>query len=44
MRMDVIRLLVGAGVPEPITRGGTHGFRPCQMFSDDGDYWQVAKA
>jgi hypothetical protein len=45
MRMNLIRSLVGGEeLPEPITRRRTHGFRPCEMFSDDTDYWRVSKA
>jgi hypothetical protein len=44
MRMNLIRSLIGGEeIPEPITRNPTHGFRPCQMFSDDSDYWKVSK-
>jgi anti-sigma regulatory factor (Ser/Thr protein kinase) len=44
MRMNLVRSLAGGEeLPEPITRGEAHGFRPCAMFSDDTDYWQVAK-
>ncbi len=45
MRMNLIRSLVGGEeFREPIVRHETHGFRPCSMFSDDKDYWKVAKA
>jgi hypothetical protein len=45
MRMNLIRALVGGEeLPEPITRKPTHGFRPCEMFSDDTDYWRISKA
>jgi anti-sigma regulatory factor (Ser/Thr protein kinase) len=45
MRMNLIRNLAGGeDLPEPITRHQTHGFRPCSVFSDLDDYWQVAKA
>jgi hypothetical protein len=45
MRMNLIRSLSGGEeLPEPITRHQAHGFRPCSMFSDDNDYWKVAKA
>ncbi len=45
MRMNLIRSLVGGEeLPEPIERHQTRGFRPCQMFSDDDDYWRVSKA
>lgn len=44
MRMNLIRSLAGGeSFPEPIERHEAHGFRPCAMFSDDSDYWQVAK-
>lgn len=44
MRMNLIRSLAGGeSFPEPIERHEAHGFRPCSMFSDDSDYWQVAK-
>ena len=45
MRMNLIRSLAsGKDLREPIKRHDPHGFRPCQMFSDDSDYWQVSKA
>jgi hypothetical protein len=45
MRMNLIRSLVGGeDLPEPIERREAVGFRPCSMFSDDSDYWKVAKA
>jgi Histidine kinase-like ATPase domain len=44
MRMNLIRSLIsGEDLPEPITRRRAHGFRPCSMFSNDDDYWPVAK-
>jgi hypothetical protein len=45
MRMNLIRSLTGGeDIKEPIERHEEHGFRPCAMFSDDSDYWKVAKA
>lgn len=45
MRMNLIRSLVsGKDLREPIKRRDPRGFRPCQMFSDDSDYWQVSRA
>ncbi len=45
MRMNLVRSLAsGKDLPEPIKRGAEHGFRACQMFSDDNDYWKVSRS
>ena len=41
-RMNLIRETVGRDVPEDFTRRDPIGFRPCQHFSSDEDYWKVA--
>ena len=41
LRMNLIRELVGE-IPEDFTRREAKGFRPCQHFLSDGDYWRVA--
>ncbi len=44
MRMNLLRGLFGDdSLDEPITRAEARGFRPCAVFSNDEDYWQVAK-
>jgi len=44
MRMNLLRTLTDEILDEPIQRHEEHGFRPCEMFSDDSDYWKVSKA
>lgn len=46
MRMNLLRALADGEPPidEGLKRQEAHGFRPCAVFHNDQDYWQVSKA
>ena len=42
LRMNLVRVLLGEDVDEPIARNPAEGFRPCEHFTDVNDYPTVA--
>lgn len=43
-RMNLIREVVGIEMPEEFIRKESRGFRPCEHFDTDENYWRVASS